>query len=102
MSAALAAAGADVAVHDDLGSVSVVSPGIARRPEIPARALAALDAAGVEPRFVTTTPGRVSLHLPATDVHDAVRLLHDVFISGAADGSATVTELHRAGAQSAA
>ncbi len=78
--AALRAVGADVEVLDDLGTVSVVSVGIARKPDTTARALTALDAAGIAPQLVTTTPGRVTAHMSAALVHDAVRLLHDIFI----------------------
>ncbi|MBO0848596.1 MAG: hypothetical protein J2P20_03980, partial [Pseudonocardia sp.] len=66
----------------DLGTVSVVAMGIARRPEIATRALAALGGAGIEARLVTTTPGRVSMHVATEVVHDAVRLLHATFIDG--------------------
>jgi aspartate kinase len=79
---ALAEAGADVAVHDDLGSVSVIATAIARKPAVTAAALSALEEAGIEARFVTTTPGRLSVHVSASAVHDAVRLLHDVFVAG--------------------
>ena len=78
--AALGEVSADVSVHEDLGTVSVVSLGIARKPEIIARALTALEEAGIEARFVTTTPGRVTAAVSAELVHDAVRLLHEIFI----------------------
>ena len=78
--AALSAMGADVEVLDELGTVSVVSAGIARKPAITARVLTALHAAGVEPQLVTTTPGRVTVHISTELVDHAVRLLHDVFI----------------------
>jgi len=77
--AALSAAGARILFQDELGSVSVVGAGVGRRPDVTARALLALEAEGVEPLLVTSTPSRVSLHVPATDVHRAVRLLHSAF-----------------------
>lgn len=77
---ALSAVGADVKVLDELGTVSVVSAGIARKPAITTRALTALEAAGIEPQLVTTTPARVTVHLSTALVDDALRLLHDVFI----------------------
>jgi aspartate kinase len=80
VAATLSAGGADVKVLDELGTVSVVSAGIARKPGITARALAALEAADIEPQLVTTTPGRVTVHLCTELVDDAVRLLHEVFI----------------------
>jgi aspartate kinase len=78
--AALRAVGADVKVLDELGTVSIVSAGIARTPAITTRALTVLDAAGIEPQLVTTTPGRVTAHISTTQVDHALRLLHDVFI----------------------
>jgi aspartate kinase len=91
VAAAVSATGAQVRVREDLGSVSLVSIGIARKPEIAARALATLQDAGIEPLFVISTPGRVSLHLSAPRVADAVRLLHDEFIEHA--GAPSVTDL---------
>ncbi len=88
--AALSAVGADVEVLDDLGTVSVVSAGIARKPDTTARALTALDAAGIVPQLVTTTLGRVTVHISAALVHDAVRLLHKVLIPQADDARVTV------------
>lgn len=88
--AALSAIGADVEVLGNLGTVSVVSVGIARKPDTTARALIALDAAGIAPQLVTTTPGRVTAHISATLVNNAVRLLHDVLIPRADDAGVTV------------
>jgi aspartate kinase len=80
---ALDAVGASVKVDQQLGAVSVVSLGIARRPEVVVRTLAALRDAGIEPRLVTTTPGRVSVLVDSEVVDDAVRLLHATFIPAA-------------------
>ncbi len=92
------ATGVEVTVHGDLGTVSVISMGIARRPDITARALTALQDAGIDARFVTTTSGRVSVHVATDSVHDAVRLLHGIFIPARQD--ATVTDLRPAAAAS--
>jgi aspartate kinase len=89
--AALSAIGADIQVHDDLGTVSVVSVGITHRPAITARALTALQAAGIEPHLVTTTPGRVCAHISAALVNHAVQLLHDLFLPQAKDAGVTVS-----------
>ncbi|MHA6795096.1 aspartate kinase [Pseudonocardia bannensis] len=83
---AAALGGAAVHVSEDLGTVSVVSLGIARRPDIVVRALAALDEAGIAPRLVTTTPGRLTVHVESAVVDDAVRLLHGVFIPAVGAG----------------
>ncbi|MGH3900159.1 MAG: ACT domain-containing protein [Pseudonocardiaceae bacterium] len=88
--AALSAIGADVEVLDDLGTVSVVRAGIARKPDTTARALTALAAAGIAPQLVTTTPGRVTVHISAALVHDAVRLLHNALIPPADDVGVTI------------
>jgi aspartate kinase len=80
VAAALDAVGASVKVDRELGSVSVVSLGIARRPDVVVRTLGALQEAGIEPRLATTTPGRVTVLVDADTVEDAVRLLHRTFI----------------------
>ena len=85
VAAALEAAGASVKIDRELGSVSVVSLGIARRPDVVVRALGALWEAGIEPRLVTTTPGRVSVLVDSTLVADVVRLLHTTFMPVAAE-----------------
>lgn len=77
---AFADADADVSVHDDLGSVSIIATGIARKPGVTAAALSALEAAGIDAELVSTTPGRLTVHVNAAEVHDAVRLLHALFI----------------------
>jgi aspartate kinase len=83
VSAALDAVGAVAKVDEELGSVSVVSLGIARKPDVAVRALAALEAAGITPRLITTTPGRITAAVPSGQVDDAVRLLHRTFIPAA-------------------
>jgi aspartate kinase len=64
----------------DLGSVSVVSLGMARRPDVVVRALGTLREAAIQPRLVTTTPGRVSVLVDSALVEETVRLLHATFI----------------------
>jgi aspartate kinase len=91
VTAALATAGLRAKVDEELGSVSVVSLGIARKPGIPARALTVLEEAGIAPRMVTTTPNRVAALVPASEVDEAVRLLHKAFVPAAHAG--TVTDL---------
>jgi aspartate kinase len=91
---ALAEIGAEVVVHDGLGTVSMIRSGIGRRPDVVARALGALDEAGVVPRFVTTTAGRLTVHVPISVVHDSVRLLHSVFVS--VPGRGNVSDLRAA------
>jgi len=89
ITAALDAAGASVRIEDELGSVSVISPGIARKPDITVRALTALRDAGIEPRLVQSTPARISVLVDTQVLDDAVRLLHDTFITAAPDSRQT-------------
>jgi aspartate kinase len=84
---------AGVRVHDDLGTVSIVSTGIARKPEITSRALSTLEAAGIEAFLLTATPGRVSVHVDAARVPHAVRLLHETFLGADAGDVAVVPDL---------
>jgi aspartate kinase len=77
--AALGDLGATVAVRGDLGSVSVVSTVVGNRPEITARILHTLERNGIDPHLVTSTPSRVSCHIPAGTVDQATRVLHDAF-----------------------
>ena len=77
--AVLAPTGAEVAVQDGFGTVTVVGRGLDRRPDVTARALLTLERDGIDPYLVTSTPGGVSFHLPAARVRSAVRLLHDLF-----------------------
>jgi aspartate kinase len=112
VAAALDTLDTPLSTHLELGTVSVVSLGIARKPALVARALRTLAAAGIEPELVTTTTGRVTVHLASGRVDEAVRLLHDEFVSGSSTGTgraddraddradnravATVTDLHQA------
>jgi aspartate kinase len=77
--AALGDLGVTVAVRGDLGSVSVVSTVVGNRPEITARILDALERTGIDPHLVTSTPSRVSCHIPAGAIDQAARVLHDAF-----------------------
>lgn len=90
VTAALAAADLRAKADEELGSVSVVSLGIARKPAIPVRALAVLENAGITPRLVTTMPNRLAVLVPASEVDGAVRLLHDAFVPAARP----TTDLH--------
>jgi aspartate kinase len=84
--AVLTPAGAQVAVQEEFGTVTVVGCGLDRRPDLTARALLALERDGTVPHLVTSTAGCVSFHVPAPRVRSAVRLLHDLFdLKGGAD-----------------
>jgi aspartate kinase len=97
VAAAVGTLGAEVTTHRELGTVSVVSLGIARKPALVARALRALTDAGIEPEFVTTSTGRVTVHVAGSAVDDAVRLLHETFIErseGAGTARPAVASAH--------
>lgn len=87
--AALHEMGISARVDEDLGSVSVVGLGVGRRPDVIARSLAALRAAGVPQRLVTTMPGRVSVLVDSDRVEEAVRVLHATFVPLAPDARLT-------------
>jgi aspartate kinase len=76
---AVSAVGARIVLQDELGSVSVVGSGIGRRPDATARAVLALEAEGIEPQLVTSSPSRVTFHVAERVVHRAVRRLHAAF-----------------------
>jgi aspartate kinase len=80
--ATLSADGADVAVHDELGSVSVVSGAVGDRPAMTAAVLSTLECNGIDAHLVTGTPSRITCHVPAGAVRPAARLLHDAFELG--------------------
>jgi aspartate kinase len=77
--AALCLAGVEAAVQDEFGSVSLISTGIDRRPDVTARAVLALVGDGIDPELVTSTPTRVCFLIRTDAVHRAVRLLHRLF-----------------------
>jgi aspartate kinase len=90
VTAALDAAGASVRVDRELGSASVVSPGIARKPHITARTLAALHAAGIAPHLVHTTAARITVLVDTGALEDTVRLLHEEFLPTTPDAGETL------------
>lgn len=72
---------------EQLGSVSIVGTGIGGRPEFAARALAVLEQLDLTPHLITSSPGRLSCHVPSSSIQDAVRALHQAFelhVEGAA------------------
>ncbi|GJF03980.1 aspartate kinase [Pseudonocardia sp. D17] len=85
--AALDAAGIAVASREDLGSVGVVSLGLARAPGVVTATLDVLATAGITPRLVTTTPARVSVLVAADRVDDATRALHAALVVGEDTGA---------------
>jgi aspartate kinase len=62
-----------------LGQVSVVGAGMKSHPGVAATALATLVDNGIDPVIVTTSPIRISCHVPRDAVDDAVGALQDAF-----------------------
>jgi aspartate kinase len=89
--AALDALGVPAKVDEDLGSIAVVSLGVGRRPGVIAHSLAALRAAGIAPRLITTMPGRLSVLVASNLLEEAVRVLHTTFIPAAPDPRLTAS-----------
>ena len=65
--------------RDDLGKVSVVGAGMRSHPGVAAKTFAALDALGIAPEVVNTSPIKIACFVPRDDVERAVRALHDAF-----------------------
>ncbi|HEX4247419.1 MAG TPA: aspartate kinase [Pseudonocardia sp.] len=85
VTSALDAAGASVRMDHELSSVSVITPGITRKPHITAQALAALHHAGIAPHLLHTTPARITVLIDTQALEDTVRLLHNTFIPSTPD-----------------
>jgi aspartate kinase len=64
---------------DDLGKVSIVGAGMKSHPGIAAKAFSTLDAVGIEPKVVSTSPIKISCHVDRDEVERAVTALHDAF-----------------------
>jgi aspartate kinase len=76
--------GAGWSASAELGKVSVIGAGMKSHPGVAATAFAALEAAGVEPEIVTTSPIKIACHVDRADVERAVQALHDAFDLAAA------------------
>jgi aspartate kinase len=77
--AALDALGCRWSAVDGLGKVSLVGAGMKSHPGVAAAAFSALDAAGIVPQVVSTSPIKISCHVARGDVERAVVALHDAF-----------------------
>jgi aspartate kinase len=78
--------GVEWRADDGLGKVSVVGAGMKSHPGVAATTFATLDAHGIAPNIVTTSPIKISCHVPREDVERAVAALHEAFGLGA-DGA---------------
>jgi aspartate kinase len=79
---ALGRLGARFSEQLGLGKVSIVGAGMKSHPGVAARTFATVRDAGVEPRYVATSPIKIAFYLPQDDVEKAVRALHDAFELG--------------------
>jgi aspartate kinase len=79
---ALGRLGARFSEQLGLGKVSIVGAGMKSHPGVAARTFATVRDAGVEPRFVATSPIKIAFYLPHDDVEKAVRALHEAFELG--------------------
>ena len=65
--------------QDDLGKVSVVGAGMKSHPGVAAKTFATLEALGIEPQVVSTSPIKIACHIASGDVQRAVTALHEAF-----------------------
>ncbi|MDQ2982347.1 MAG: aspartate kinase [Actinomycetota bacterium] len=79
ISGALDALDVTWSARDDLGKVSVIGAGMKSHPGIAAKTFETLDELGVSTEVVTTSPIKVSCHVPTGDVERAVQALHSAF-----------------------
>jgi aspartate kinase len=63
----------------ELGKVSVVGAGMKSHPGVAATAFSTLEANGIEPLIVSTSPIKITCHVRREDVERAVAALHDAF-----------------------
>ena len=77
--AALDGLGVAWSFRADLGKVSLVGAGMKSHPGVAARFFAALAEEGIESQVVSTSPIKISSHVPSEDVVRAVQALHRAF-----------------------
>ncbi len=73
------ALGGEVEGEEDLGKVSVVGTGMLNRPGYAAKTFDSLGRAGIPIRMVSTSEIQVTCVIPAAQVEEAVRRLHEDF-----------------------
>ena len=75
--------GARWSADAELGKVTVVGAGMKSHPGVAATAFSTLEANGIEPLIVSTSPIKITCHVRRGDVERAVTALHDAFGLGA-------------------
>jgi aspartate kinase len=78
----LDALGIEWSARDGLGKVSLVGAGMKSHPGVAAKTFATLEAAGIEPAVVSTSPIKIACHVATDDVDRAVQALHEAFDLG--------------------
>jgi len=71
--------GARWSADADLGKVSVVGAGMKSHPGVAATAFETLDANGIEPLIVSTSPIKITCYVRRSEVDRAVAALHEAF-----------------------
>ena len=67
---------------DDLGKVSVIGAGMKSHPGIAAKTFSTLEAIGIQPKIVSTSPIKIACHVERDEVERAVNALHEAFELG--------------------
>ena len=83
-SEALEGLGAMWSADGELGKVSVVGAGMKSHPGVAATAFSTLEAHGIEPLIVSTSPIKITCHVRLADLERAVAVLHEAFGLGEA------------------
>jgi aspartate kinase len=65
--------------RDDLGKVSVIGAGMKSHPGVAAKTFSTLEANGIRPAVVSTSPIKIACHIDSAHVDAAVKALHDAF-----------------------
>ncbi len=81
--------GARWSADAELGKVSVVGAGMKSHPGVAATAFSTLEANGIEPLIVSTSPIKITCHVRRGDVERAVTALHDAFGLGSDNARAS-------------
>jgi len=77
--AVLGRLGAEWSARDDLAKISLVGAGMRSHPGIAAKTFATLEALGIAPEIVTTSPIKIACYVGLDDVERGVAALHEAF-----------------------
>ena len=75
---------------DDLGKVSVIGAGMKSHPGIAAKTFSTLEAIGIQPKIVSTSPIKIACHVERDEVERAVNALHEAFELGVSGSESRV------------